>query len=152
MVEIDFTGTDPDKFDTDNDGAGDGIEVNWKPRATDPRNPDTDGDGVKDGAEMGPGKDPLNKPGAAPPPPPPPPPVEEGPPAGTRQARVNADVDVYDVPGGNGNVIGTLDFDETGQFLRSVNLYSCKADNWCEIVYTTGTNRRGWVWGDFLDK
>jgi hypothetical protein len=65
---------------------------------------------------------------------------------------VNGDVDVYDVPGGEGNVIGMLDFDEEGKLRRSVNMYSCRADNWCEIIYTPGPNGRGWVWGDFLDR
>ena len=43
-------GTDPDNWDTDGDGLGDGDEVIiWK---TDPQNPDTDGDGFEDGSEV----------------------------------------------------------------------------------------------------
>lgn len=42
--------TDPDKWDTDNDGLSDGDEaLGWK---TDPRNIDTDGDGFSDGQEV----------------------------------------------------------------------------------------------------
>jgi len=51
-------GTDPDDFDSDDDGLGDGTEVRgdgpltpWGP--TDPMNPDTDGDGIQDGTEVG---------------------------------------------------------------------------------------------------
>ncbi|MGE5315912.1 MAG: OmpA family protein [Acidobacteriota bacterium] len=43
-------GTDPEKFDTDGDGLGDGDEVNKY--HTDPLNPDTDGDGINDGEEV----------------------------------------------------------------------------------------------------
>ena len=43
-------GTDPNNWDTDGDGLGDGDEVIiWK---TDPKNPDTDGDGFEDGSEV----------------------------------------------------------------------------------------------------
>ncbi len=43
-------GTDPDNWDTDGDGLGDGDEVIiWK---TDPQNPDSDGDGFSDGDEV----------------------------------------------------------------------------------------------------
>ncbi len=50
-------GTDPNTFDTDEDGIGDGEEVIvWK---TDPLNPDTDGDGYLDGEEVEAGYNPL---------------------------------------------------------------------------------------------
>lgn len=43
-------GTDPNNWDTDGDGLGDGDEVIiWK---TDPNNPDTDGDSYPDGSEV----------------------------------------------------------------------------------------------------
>jgi hypothetical protein len=53
-------------------------------------------------------------------------------------ATVAGDVDVYDVPGGGGNVVGMLRAGETVPF------GGCNADNWCEVTDT------GWVWGDFL--
>ena len=43
-------GTDPNKWDTDDDSLGDRAEV--KIYKTDPLNPDTDGDGFKDGEEV----------------------------------------------------------------------------------------------------
>lgn len=48
-----------------------------------------------------------------------------------------SDVDLYDIPGGVGRVIGIL---RQGQILR---LYECKADDWCRV-------EGGWVWGSFL--
>jgi hypothetical protein len=48
-----------------------------------------------------------------------------------------SDVDLYDVPGGVGNVIGIL---RQGQVLP---LYECRADDWCRVA-------GGWVWGSFL--
>jgi SH3-like domain-containing protein len=53
-------------------------------------------------------------------------------------ATVNGDVDLYDVPGGVGTVIGMLEKDSTHTLLQ------CKSDNWCQV-------EEGWVWGDFLD-
>jgi hypothetical protein len=142
-------GTDPFRYDTDMDGLNDLQET--RDTRTDPLKADTDGDGVSDGTERDNKTDPLvsDKPAAGPAKPPP---FDYAPPPGTQQMAVNGDVDVYDVPGGDGNVIGMLDFDEEGKFTRSVNMYSCTADNWCEITYTTGPNGRGWVWGDFLDR
>lgn len=55
-------------------------------------------------------------------------------------ATISGDVDVYDSPGGGGNVTGTLN---EGQ---QVDLVACNADNWCEIKGV------GWVWGDFVDR
>ncbi|PWK58048.1 CAP domain-containing protein [Aminobacter sp. AP02] len=48
-----------------------------------------------------------------------------------------SDVDLYDIPGGVGNVIGIL---RQGQTLP---LYECQADDWCRV-------EGGWVWGAFL--
>jgi uncharacterized protein YraI len=50
---------------------------------------------------------------------------------------VTADVDVYDVPGGNGNVIGTL---RKGQQVQLAG--SCNKNDWCQVV------DQGWVWGN----
>jgi hypothetical protein len=79
---------------------------------------------------------------AAPPQQPPPgqqqkPPDPETPPPLT--ATVNGDVDLYDVPGGDGNVIGILRDGEVVSLPRP-----CPPAEWCEV---TG---KGWVWGDFL--
>lgn len=82
-------------------------------------------------------------PPAAPPAAPIPPPPALGPggvgPGGARLVMVNADVDLYDVPGGVGRVIGILRRGE------DVPLAGCRDDKWCEIA------ARGWVWGEFLD-
>ena len=50
---------------------------------------------------------------------------------------VTGDVDVYDVPGGVGTVVGML---SVGQQVTK----NCRPDNWCEVP------GQGWVWGDFL--
>ena len=57
----------------------------------------------------------------------------------TGMVKVNSDVDLYDQPGGSGNVIGML---SQGS---KVPLAGCKKDGWCQV---TG---QGWVWGEFLD-
>jgi hypothetical protein len=88
-------------------------------------------------------------PAAPPPPPPPPPPVDDQPQQNT--VAVNGDVDVYDVPGGAGNIIGTLDGPDDGAGDR-VPLFQCKTDNWCEVGFAAGPKGRGWVWGDFLNR
>lgn len=55
--ETQYFQTDPNLFDSDRDGIGDGVELgvvgfDANPAArTDPRNPDSDGDGAKDGEE-----------------------------------------------------------------------------------------------------
>jgi len=54
--EILVTGTDPNKEDSDNDGLGDGVEVENR---MNPLNPDMDKDGVSDGQEVANGTDPL---------------------------------------------------------------------------------------------
>ena len=61
-------GTDPLDADSDDDGLGDGFEVNYLATPpdsysagldTDPLDPDTDGDGFLDGMELAAGHDPL---------------------------------------------------------------------------------------------
>ena len=54
-------------------------------------------------------------------------------------AKVNADVDVYDVPGGEGNIIDVLRKGDVVPIPRP-----CPPEVWCEV---TG---KGWVWGNFL--
>jgi hypothetical protein len=56
-----------------------------------------------------------------------------------KDVRVISDVDYYDRPGGEGQVIGMLEKD------RIVAIWECREDNWCPIS-------GGWVWGDFLDR
>ncbi|MCV7424780.1 SH3 domain-containing protein [Mycobacterium yunnanensis] len=85
---------------------------------------------------------------APPPPPPPPPPPSSSsatppPPAGT-SATATGDVDVYDAPGGGGNVTGTL---RQG---RSVQLVERRPDNWCHVTGASVPGGDGWVWGDFI--
>jgi hypothetical protein len=60
---------------------------------------------------------------------------------------VTGDVDVYDVPGGVGNIIGML---EGGNGQRVQLGSGCKGDNWCNIVWQAGPGGKAWVWGDFL--
>jgi hypothetical protein len=69
---------------------------------------------------------------ATPPPPPPPPPV--------KQVKVKEPVDVYDVPGGGGKVIGAL-ADET-----TVGLLGCQQDHWCHVTGQNVPNGIGWVY------
>lgn len=69
------------------------------------------------------------------------PPVDPDPvPVQVPLATVTGDVDVYDSPGGGGNVTGTLNEGD------QVDLVGCNADNWCEVRGV------GWVWGDFIDQ
>jgi hypothetical protein len=56
-----------------------------------------------------------------------------------KTATVTGDVDIYDVPGGEGKVIGMLEGGE-GQHVQA----KCRDDSWCEV------SGKGWVWGDFL--
>jgi hypothetical protein len=66
-------------------------------------------------------------------------------PATPKTATVTGDVDVYDVPGGVGKVIGMLDGGE-GQ---TVQLGSgCREDKWCNIVFAKGPGGTAWVYGD----
>lgn len=66
-----------------------------------------------------------------------------------------SDVDVYDVPGGNGNKIGIL---RAG---RQVKLAApggvpagpgttCKQPDWCDVVIPELPGGSGWVWDEFL--
>ena len=65
------------------------------------------------------------------------------PPAANPIATVTADVDVYNVPGGRGVVVGILRAGNTVPLLEP-----CQ-DNWCHVqAEVPGGN--GWVWGDFL--
>jgi hypothetical protein len=74
--------------------------------------------------------------------PPPGPPVSPPlPPAPvTATATVTSDVDLYDVPGGNGNIIGTL---RQGQVVKAVK--ACPSNDWCDL-----TDPKGSAWGSFL--
>jgi len=69
---------------------------------------------------------------------------EQPAPAQQKTATVTSDVDVYDVPGGNGTIIGTL---RQGQ---QVPFNSCRSDNWCSVGFAAGPGGTGWVWGEFL--
>ncbi len=81
-------------------------------------------------------------PAPQPPAPLPQPPV---PPPPTTNATVNADVDLYDVPGGDGNVVGVL---REGQQLH---LLERRADHWCHVSGTAVAGHdTGWAWGDFI--
>jgi hypothetical protein len=55
---------------------------------------------------------------------------------------VGEDVDVYDVPGGNGNVIGTL---RVGNQVQLVG--DCKPQDWCQVSGAAVPTGKGWVWG-----
>ena len=68
-------------------------------------------------------------------------PQQPAPAAQSNTATVTGDVDIYDVPGGVGNVIGMLDGGE-GQQVQA----NCRDDNWCEV------SGQGWVWGDFIQR
>jgi hypothetical protein len=76
----------------------------------------------------------------APPAPPPPAAPAPAPPAAPAPApapaTVTGDVDVYDAPGGDGNVIGIL---RQGQQVQLQG--ACNKDDWCQVV------GQGWVWG-----
>jgi len=72
---------------------------------------------------------------------PPPPPVNPPPsPSPTPTATVTSDVDLYDVPGGNGNIIGML---RKGQVIKVAK--PCPSDDWCDL-----TDPKGSAWGSFL--
>lgn len=66
-------------------------------------------------------------------------PVAQGQPA-----TVTADVDLYDVPGGSGRIIGQL---RQG---RTVQLLERKADNWCHVTGPNVPGGDGWAWGDYI--
>jgi uncharacterized protein YraI len=58
-------------------------------------------------------------------------------------AAVTGDVDVYDVPGGVGTVIGML---EQG---NNVPLLAECQEGWCNVQADV-PGGKGWVWGEFL--
>jgi hypothetical protein len=55
---------------------------------------------------------------------------------------VTSDVDVYDVPGGDGNKTGIL---RSGRAVTVVG--SCAKDDWCKVAETGVPPLAGWVWG-----
>ncbi|MFY9920438.1 MAG: hypothetical protein WAL26_18895 [Mycobacterium sp.] len=74
-------------------------------------------------------------------------PPAEKPPAtpgsATRTAFVDGeDVDVYDAPGGDGNVVGILPKDKGVQ----VNA-DCKPNDWCLVNGVAVPTGQGWIWG-----
>lgn len=58
-------------------------------------------------------------------------------PPAQKTTAIISDVDLYDVPGGVGKVIGIM---RRGQ---QYPLLQCKDDNWCQLS-------EGWVWGSFI--
>jgi hypothetical protein len=107
----------------------------------------------------------LGIPAAPPPPPPPPaappppPPPAAPPPAAPTPApggTVNANVDLYDVPGGSGNVIGQLVKGDKVTFngpcpMNNPNNSEDPTNGWCKVTDTT-KNLTGAVWGEFISK
>ena len=71
----------------------------------------------------------------------PPPPANPGAPSKTAFV-VDEDVNVYDVPGGNGNIIGILQKDKGVQ----VNA-DCKPQDWCLVRGVAVPTGQGWIWG-----
>lgn len=74
-----------------------------------------------------------------------PPPANPGAPSKTAFVTTPPDydvVDVYDTPGGTGNVIGTIGKDKGVQ----VNA-DCKPDDWCLIRGVAVPTGQGWMWG-----
>ena len=73
------------------------------------------------------------------------PPVEDKPatPA-AKTVKVSGDVEIYDVPGGDGKVIGTLRKD------TQVEVLERKPDNWDHVASASMPGGSGWVWGDFI--
>jgi hypothetical protein len=65
-----------------------------------------------------------------------------GPAAPATATVVGEDVDVYDVPGGNGNVIGILRVNNQVQLVGT-----CKPQDWCEVQGAAVPTGKGWVWG-----
>ncbi|MCW2591325.1 MAG: hypothetical protein JWQ86_3752 [Mycobacterium sp.] len=72
---------------------------------------------------------------------------QQAPAGGSNSKEVTGDVDVYDVPGGVGKVIGML---EGGEGQKVPLGSGCRGDNWCNIVWSGGPSGKAWVWGDFL--
>lgn len=122
-------GTNPDLADTDGDFLSDYDEVITF--GTNPVKKDTDDDGVPDKEELRAQTDPKTKPASPAPNP--------------FRAEVLDDVDVYDVPGGDGNVIDIL--------RKGSNVFPrtpCPAADWCELTTSPPGQSVGWVWGAFL--
>src|SRR5258707_219313 len=63
-------------------------------------------------------------------------------PAPSKVATVKGDVDVYDVAGGNGNILGILR--DGGQVQLAG---SCKPNDWCNVTGPAVPTGKGWVWG-----
>lgn len=161
VQENDTYNTNPNVKDTDGDVLSDGVEVD---RGLNPLNPDTDGDKLADGEENRLKTNPLvqdtdgdtyldgfevdvsnTNPLVANPPPAgqaPAPPVAAPNPF---RAEVLDDVDVYDIPGGDGKVISVL---RKGS--RVFPVKPCPADDWCELTTSPPGQSVGWVFGSFL--
>jgi hypothetical protein len=79
------------------------------------------------------------------PPPPPPAPAPAPPPAPAPAANtITADVDVYDVPGGAGKVVGMA---RSG---TKVKVEVRNDDNWVKVSGSGVPGGSGWIWGDFV--
>ena len=68
------------------------------------------------------------------------------PPAPKQTTKVKDDVDVYDMPGGTGNVRGILRKNSVVALVEP-----CRSDNWCQVEGAAVPAGSGWVWGDFLE-
>jgi hypothetical protein len=85
-----------------------------------------------------------------------PPPHQVGPQAPiVPGATVTNDVDVYDVPGGNGQIIGILRSGRQVKFATANGLpaapgQTCKPQDWCHVVIPELPGGSGWVWDEFL--
>ena len=74
------------------------------------------------------------------------------PPGAIHRVTVNADVDVYDTPGGNGKIVGKLEgYKDDDGATDHVQFFGCQPDNWCQVGFGAAPGGKGWVWGDFLD-
>ena len=83
-----------------------------------------------------------------------PPPHQVGPQA-PAVATVISDVDIYDVPGGNGKIIGILRSGRqvklaTDNGLPAAPGQTCKPKDWCHVVIPELPGGSGWVWDEFL--
>jgi len=162
VQETDTYNTNPNVKDTDGDVLSDGVEVD---RGLNPTNPDTDGDKLADGEENRLGTNPLvqdtdgdtfldgyevdvsnTNPLAANPAPAaqaPAQPASDG--RNPFRAVVLDDVDLYDAPGGGGNIIDVLT-----KGSRVFPRTPCPAADWCELTTSPPGVFVGWVWGSFL--
>jgi hypothetical protein len=110
------------------------------PVATPPPPPSILPGGALRGGALPPPPLPLPIPSGTPEPVVSPQPPTNPPPPPTPTATVTSDVDLYDVPGGNGNIIGML---RQGQVIKVVK--ACPSDDWCDL-----TDPKGSAWGSFL--